>query len=549
MVMPALKNPVAYYCAEFGTDSNLPTYAGGLGILAGDTMLEAGEQNFAMVGVGLLYQGKNFMQRFTTDGWQYEEASSFQRDSTATIRLVEEYGKPVDVTFRCIGEEVKVRAYQQRLGDKTILYLLTTDVAPNSEHWRNTLAADYCCGDEDQLKQQMILGIGGARMLERLRIKPSVHHFQEGRPIFAHWEIANRLSKEKKLDFEDALREVSSNIVYTNHTLVPDGNLVYDTNLVRRYATDLADEYGIETNALIEPGVVANDRTRFSITQYGLNVSRIASSVSEPHLGQVRKVWPDYKWVNVTNGVHIPRWRAWEFNNPGITEAELWAAHIEQKKSLAREVMGRCGFEYDPHRLILGWARRISGYKQLGALFHDLNRFKLILTDTSRPVHLLVAGKSHHGDDWGKRHIQEVMRYMSSELNSHALFVPNYDIALARQMVRGVDVWLNTPEQGKEASGTSGMKALTNGVLNCTVADGWAGEVNWEEIGWTLDPHDISSSLYGTLENEVVPLYYEQDDAGIPIAWVEMMKKSIKLSEKYSTERMLREYDQRLYLS
>ena len=213
-----------------------------------------------------------------------------------------------------------------------------------------------------------------------------------------------------------------------------------------------------------------------------------------------------------------------------------------------RIVRQRSGFDYDPHRLILGWARRISGYKQLGALFHDLNRFKLILTDTDRPVHLIVAGKAHHGDDWGKKHIQEVMRYMSNELNSHALFVPNYDIALARAMVRGVDAWLNTPEYSKEACGTSGMKALSNGVLNCTVPDGWAGEVEWDGVGWTLDPMNISHSLYAALEEHVVPMYYDQDEGGVSKEWVSRMKKSIALSEEYSSERMLREYDQKLYM-
>jgi starch phosphorylase len=543
--LPNTKNPVAYLCAEFGTDSNLPTYAGGLGILAGDTLLEAAEQNFPMLGIGLLYQGRKFLQEFTPDGWQVEDASPFQAENTSLVRPVEIKGKRLILNLNFNNEPVKVIAYRQRIGPSVSLYLLSTDFDGNSEAWRDIMQAEYAGGDETQLKQQLILGIAGLRLLETLGIKPSLYHFQEGRPIFAHWELTRRQMVKNKISFPEASKAATEKIVYTNHTLVPDGNLVYNTNLLRPYAESFARDCGCGCQDLLAPGLTKNGN--FSITKYGLETSKVASAVSRLHGKLCKKLWPEYAWQVVTNGIFLPRWQDVAFKNPGLSDHQLWDLHLSKKRDLAHVVKRRSGFSYDPDCLVVGWARRISGYKQVEKLFQDPDRLLKIVAASSRPVQILIAGKAHPGDDIGKKCIQDMMKTMADHLSNHALFIPNYDIALASYMISGVDLWLNTPEYSKEACGTSGMKALSNGVLNCSVADGWVAEFNLSEVGWVIDHTNLSQSLYGLLENEIVPMFYSRDSELLPREWIIRMRSSIALSRRFSTEKMLEGYIKKLY--
>ena len=366
--------------------------------------------------------------------------------------------------------------------------------------------------------------------MEALKITPSHLHFQEGRPIFAHWELL-RTKKDTP-------------IIYTNHTLVPDGNLTYDLDLVKKYADDYATQYKLSGENLIKPGLTQENH--FSITKYGLEVANKRSAVSKRHYDLCQEVWPNYDWEYITNGIHIRRWQSSRLGNPHLSDHELWEIHSSKKRDLARVVKKRSGFDYDPNRLVLGWARRITGYKQIERIIDNSERLYQILTNPDRPVQILLAGKAHPGDDSGKRCIQDVMKVLSEKLSGHALFIPNYDIALATHLISGVDVWLNTPEYGKEACGTSGMKALANGVINCTVADGWAAEPNWENTGWILDHTNITEGFQNTLQKEIVPLFYDRAE-GLPSQWITMMKNSIKLSQNYSTERMLKEYQSKLY--
>lgn len=525
--MPTKPAPVAYFCAEFGIDSNLPTYAGGLGILAGDTLLEAAQQDFPMVGVGLLYQGRQFLQEFSSEGWQQEDSSPFQAENTKIVRPVEINGARLEVSLNFFNQQIKIHAYQQRLGPVTTLYLLTSDVEGNPDDWRNIMAAEYCCGDEVQLRQQFVLGIGGMRFLEKLHIKPRLYHFQEGRPIFAHWEMLKN--------------KVNPKIVYTNHTLVPDGNLVYSAELVRSYAESFAQQNSLNTDELIKPGLTKDNN--FSITQYGLKIADTVSAVSKLHGQLCQKNWPNYNWKVVTNGIHLPRWQKHEFKNANISDEALWRVHQSKKQELARVVQKRSGFNYDPNKLVLGWARRISGYKQVEKIFEDIERLKNIVKHKKRPIQILIAGKAHPGDEKGKRCIQDVMKIMTEHLSEYSLFIPNYDIALASHLVSGVDVWLNTPEYGKEACGTSGMKAAANGVLNASVADGWVAEANLNASGWIIDHNRLPDHLYELLESEIAPLYYAQDKQ----EWTYKMRASLQLAQKFSSERMLEEYERLLY--
>lgn len=543
--MAAPKGPIAYFSLEFGIDSNIPTYAGGLGILAADTLLQAADDNLHVVGIGMMYKGRRFIQKIDQQGMQYEEPTPFRLDGSSSFRRVETAGKPVRFNINVGGEQVWVEAYKQRIGDTVTLYLLTTDVEGNSDYWREIFDEIYWGDDDQQIKERVVFGIGGMKLLEFLKVKPSIVHIQEGRPSFVALPL---LAAAKKtlgdVPFEDLLKHVKEKTRYTNHTLVASGIHSYERGLVEKYILPLSQELGIDGTKIIELGILPDGR--FHTTNFALNISNIVSSVSTPHGKLAKTTFPGFNWVNITNGVYMPRWQEADFRSFSLSPTDVWKSHLEKKHSLMREVTTRVGFGYDPSWLTISWARRISGYKQLGNVFQDVDRLTKIITQSEKPVMLLIAGKAHPGDTAGKELIKHIIELMKGPLSGHALFVHNYDIALAKELVSGSDIWMNTPEFGREASGTSGMKAISNGVLQATVADGWAAEVDWNGIGWVLDHTKLTESIYETLE-EAVPMYYERNSDGIPEQWISMMHKSILLSQKYSTERMLREYKKKLY--
>lgn len=545
--MPAnAKAPVAYFSLEFGIDSNIPTYAGGLGILAADTLLQAADDNFPMVGIGMMYKGRRFIQKIDENGMQYEEPTPFRLEGSSCFRRIDIGGKPVRFSIQVADEEIWMEAYQQRLGDVVTLYLLTTDVEGNSEYWRNLFDEIYWGNDEEQIKERVVFGIGGMQLLSTLRIKPSLIHIQEGRPSFAALSLMSELNKKNPgLSFEELLTKTKQQIVYTNHTLVASGIHSYDKEMVEKYLIPACNTLGLDHEKVIGLGLLEDGR--FHTTNFALAISKTASSVSVPHGKLAKKAYPNANWVNATNGVYMPRWQQPEISNTNQSNREFWDTHLEKKHSLTREVQSRIGLSYDPQWLTIVWSRRVSGYKQLANLFADIERLKTLLSNPSRPIMLLIAGKAHPGDTAGKELIRSIISNMKGPLSGHALFVHNYDIALAQTLVSGADVWLNTPEFGKEACGTSGMKALSNGVLNATVADGWAAEVDWTETGWVIDHTNLTNSIYDLVEKEIAPLYYLRDGDGVPNEWVERMKKSVLLSQKYSTARMLMEYKKKLY--
>ncbi len=543
--MAAQKGPIAYFSLEFGIDSNIPTYAGGLGILAADTLLQAADENFPLIGIGMMYKGKRFIQKIAGDGMQFEEATPFRLEGSSCFRRVETQGQPIRFDINVGGEQVWIEAYRQRLGDTVTLYLLTTDVEGNSDYWRNVYDEIYWGNDEDQIRERVIFGVGGMKLLSLLHIKPALIHIQEGRPSLVALPLfAEAKQKNPRASFDELKAEVQSKVVYTNHTMVASGIHSYDKGLMEKYLLPLCDAYGIPGNEIISLGL--HDDGRFHTTRFALNVSGKASSVSTPHGKIAKKEYPGYNWTNVTNGVYLPRWQEPDFANAALGPKEVWHAHLEKKHSLMREVTTRVGFGYDPTWLTFTWSRRISGYKQLGSIFEDVDRLKAILTNPDKPGILLIAGKAHPGDTAGKELIQRIIGYMKGPLAGHAIFIHNYDIALSHELVAGSDVWINTPEFGKEACGTSGMKAISNGVLQATVADGWASEVDWTDTGWVLDHTNLTNSVYETMES-AVSLYYERNGEGLPETWITRMKKSISLAEKYSARRMLAEYRRKLY--
>lgn len=537
---------VAYFCAEYGLESGLPFYAGGLGILAGDVVKEAASEGFPMIGVGLFYHGKRDRQIVSADGWQEYRDYVFNPAEHGFMEVCLPDGTPWRTQLILGSETVVVYALAKQLHDNTMVYFLETDREENPWHLRDLVLAPYWGDERAQLQQQLVLGGAGMRLLRDLGLVPPIIHLNEGRPALLTWEWASQLRAEHDMTGDEALQRVRSQVVYTNHTLVRAGNAAYPRELVAEFAAPYAQQLDVPVELLLNLGV-DSDPERFAITEYALRMSRLASGVSERHTKLCQQEWPEFEWVNVTNGVHFPTWQV-----PGMAnlahrdDYDIWSAHRHAKEALMQEAVRRTGFGYDPDQLVLGWARRITDYKRLESLFEDIERFRRVFGDRNRPVQLVIAGKSHPGDDQAKQMLQRVIQLFQTELSGLALFVPNYDIGLAQHLVSGVDVWLNTLVDGREASGTSGMKAAANGVLQASVADGWVPEVDWSEMGWTLDPAEPGSHILSLLESEIAPLFYQRP-FGVPSAWIERMRRTQAMSHRYSAERMLREYRERLY--
>lgn len=538
-------SPVAYFCAEFGFDPKIPIYAGGLGILAGDTIKQAADDNMPFVGVGLLYRGYATVQAISAEGVQTEENNLFD---PVTVGLEHVYldDMPLFIKVHMTEVDVWVRCWKKTFANNVTLYLLDTETDQNLPNERSITSTLYSGTQDTMLKQQIILGIGGVKLLTALGIHPSVYHMNEGRPNFLHWQLIRELMQTHNIDYKQAKETAKQKTVYTNHTLVAAGNQQYSMDLLKIYSKYYADKMGIPVEELLKDGI-ENSPDQYSITMASLRTSKKANGVSQIHSQLSQKNWPDFNWMNITNGVHLPTWQASEILNTVANLQELWSYHLEQKKLLEAFVKSRTGYGFDPNAMVISWARRLAGYKRMDLLFSDIERLRAIVKNESRPVQILLAGKAHQGDTAGKQLLQQIITYMKRELVGHALFIPNYDITVAQMLTRGSDLWLNTPEIGKEASGTSGMKAISNGVINLTASDGWAKEVDWNGIGFTLDAENLPDALYEQLEKTVIPLFYTRGSDGLPQKWIEMMQKSIKLSEQFSSKRMLSQYREGLY--
>ncbi len=542
---PDATHPIAFFCAEFGVDSALPIYAGGLGVLAGDILKEAADQNLPYVGVGLLYRGEGAVQEISSEGEQIEKNYSFDPLSLGLEHVYLDE-MPLFIKVHLTQLDIWVRCWKKKIGETVTLYLLDTDTEQNHASDRRIAHALYAGSEEEVIKQQLILGIGGVKLLHALGIHPSLYHVNEGRPAFLHWQLIRSHMDENGMSFKDANELARQKTVYTNHTLVEAGNQQFTAHFLRAYGTYYAKRMGVEIDDLLKPGLDQSGE-HFSITEYALNTSRKASAVSQLHYQFCQQQWPTAHWVGITNGIHLPTWQNSEVATHLHDPNQLWFAHLGLKRRTMEYIQKRTGFGYDPNRLVLTWSRRIAGYKQIDGLFADLQRLKSILSVSNKPVQLLIAGKAHIYDTAAKKTLQKIIHYLQTDLSGYALFIPNLDIELDQMLVSGSDVWLNTPEYGKEASGTSGMKALSNGVLQCTVADGWANEVEWNGIGWKLDPHHLSESFYHFMERDIQPLFYARSSERVPLEWVRRMQESIQLSSKFSATRMIKQYCDELY--
>ncbi|HVL30909.1 MAG TPA: alpha-glucan family phosphorylase [Solirubrobacteraceae bacterium] len=599
--------PVAFFCAEYGVHVSLPIYSGGLGALAGDIVKEASDRALPLVAVGLMYRHGYFRQRVDLSGWQQEFWVPTDPPRTpAALVTTGEDRRPLRVTVPLEEEEVVAQVWRVDVG-RVPLFLLDTDVPENPRVARWITARLYDSDPRTRLAQYVLLGAGGAAALRALGIEPGVVHMNEGHAAFAALELARAAADGH--DFEAALTAVRSRTVFTTHTPVPAGNDSYPPDEVRRALAPLAQSVGLEAEAIIRLGRTRPDdeHERFGVTQFALRASRAANGVSLRHGGVSREMWRDL-WPgrdvaevpigHVTNGVHVPSWVGPPMRRlldrhlgddwlrraadpatfaaiDAIPAEELWDVRCEQRRVLVEEVGDLSQLQriargetreyaeaaaraFDPDALTLGFARRLATYKRLNVLLHDLPRSVRLLRG-ERPLQLLVAGKAHPRDDDGKRLVQQLFAVRSHERAfERVVFVEDYNLAVAARLVRGCDVWVNVPRPPLEASGTSGMKAAVNGGLQLSVLDGWWAEGYDGANGWALDgsvDHDHpgqdarhAGELYGLLESEVVPEFYDRDEAGIPQAWIRRVKHSMRtLIPAFSATRMLAEYEERIY--
>ncbi|ROR32811.1 alpha-glucan family phosphorylase [Inmirania thermothiophila] len=596
---------VAYFCAEFGFHESLPVYSGGLGILAGDHCKAASDLGLPFVAVGLLYRQGYFTQTIDAHGNQVAHYHPTDFGDLPLHPATDAEGRELCIRVELPGRTVCVRVWTGRAGRIRVVFL-DTDLPQNSEADRRITYQLYGGDENTRIQQEIVLGIGGVRALRALGLTPTVWHLNEGHAAFAVLERC-REQVEAGLDFDAALELVAAGTVFTTHTPVPAGHDVFDHGLFRGYFEDFAARLGIPMDRLLALGASPANQGGFNMTALALRGSRFHNGVSRIH-GRVASSMEGYVWPqipheenpigHVTNGIHLPTFlaRQWaglfdmhfgaEWRSELLDEAywqridsipdyTFWSTHQLLKAELLAELGERVRAQHrrnglseahirrltrhlNPDRtdiLLLGFARRFATYKRATLLFQDPARLARILKDPERPAVIVFAGKAHPRDLPGQELIRTIHEYaMRPEFEGHIVLVENYDLALARALVTGVDVWVNTPEHPLEASGTSGMKAGVNGVLNLSVLDGWWAEGFDGTNGWGITPHaphydlahrnrEEGQELLDLLEEEVVPLYYHRDGHGYSPGWVRMAKASMRtLIPRFNAQRMVMDY-------
>jgi len=591
---PKWDKPIVYLCMEYGISKSLPIYSGGLGILAGDHIKTASDLGLPFIAIGLLYKHGYFKQEIDVNGRQIEVFPSYNPEEMPMKQIFKENGEPLLIEVPIEDRIVYARVFEVNVG-RVKLYLLDTDVEENSEEDRKICDYLYNAEPDKRIKQEILLGIGGMRLLKALKIEPGVIHLNEGHPAFANFERIAWYMKEG-LSFEEALEVVRGTSVFTTHTPVPAGHDVFPVWFVEEKLERFLK--GLPKDKFLTLGMVEM-QDNFNMSLLAIRTSNFVNGVSKLHAEVTKMMWLNlWKGVpldeipieGITNGIHTATWvhekmarlydrylgRVWRehVNLEGIWYAieripdeELWESHLEAKKDLIELIKRKLGErntrlgidspvpEIDENALIIGFARRFATYKRATLILTDLERLKRIVNHPERPVYIIFAGKAHPRDEAGKEFLRRVYEVSQMpEFRGKIIVVENYDMGSARLMVAGVDVWLNNPRRPLEASGTSGMKAGLNGVLNLSIYDGWWVEGYNGRNGWvigeeTTEPEteedDIrdAQSLYDILENEVIPLYYENREA-----WIGMMKESIKsIAPRFSTHRMVKEYMTKFY--
>jgi starch phosphorylase len=600
---------VAYFSMEYGLVRCLPIYSGGLGLLAGDHLKAASDAGVPLVAVGLLYQKGYFQQTLNPDGWQIERYPVNDFYTLPVSPVWDGDGNELRVCVKLPSGPVQIKVWLQNVG-KVKLYLLDTNIAENREpHHREITDRLYPGENHWRIRQEIVLGIGGLRALRALGLRPTVYHLNEGHSAFLAVERIRILMDEYKLSVDEALEAARNNNVFTTHTSVPAGIDLFDPHLMYEYFHEYCHESGIPFEKLLTLGRrnVHNPQEPFSMAIAAVKTSSYRNAVSRLHRHVSQELWHDLwpelpVWEvpisSITNGVHLltwlnsdlaglydqylqPDWRdryldpaTWELIDD-IPDSELWDVHRRRKRRLVNFVrervkkaalerrassaeMRRLSEVLDPEAFTIGFARRFATYKRATLITRDVERLRRILTHPTRPVQFVVAGKAHPNDVPGKNFIREIVQLSRDpEISKRLVFVENYGIEVGRRVVQGVDLWLNNPRRGEEACGTSGMKAGINGVLNLSVLDGWYDEAYEASGGWAIghrEPYhedqdeDHASAIYSVLETEIVPLFYENREEGVPEEWMRRVKTSIRnLSPQFNARRMVREYAAQFY--
>ncbi|MFW5797266.1 MAG: alpha-glucan family phosphorylase [Spirochaetota bacterium] len=601
---------VAYFSMEYGLDVSLPIYSGGLGVLSGDHLKTASDLGLPLVAVGLLYRQGYFQQYLNADGYQQESYPENDWYNMPVHRCRDADGNDVKITVRMADALVTARVWEVRVG-RVSLYLLDTNIDENDDEHKEITGALYGGNRETRIRQEILLGIGGIRALRACGYEPAVAHMNEGHSAFLGLERIREYVQNDGLSTKEAIQAVWPTTVFTTHTPVPAGNERFDVHLMEKYYESLTEGTGLGWDEFMSLGREhpRDPEEHFCMTVLALKLSAYNNGVSELHGRISREMWNDI-WPglpqeevpigSITNGVHVRTFASHDmvdlldryfgprfYDEPTqldiwkridrVSDEELWRVHERRKSRLvafvrdrlrqqlaARGITGnqlaQAGEVLNPTALTISFARRFATYKRATLLFRDPDRLYRLLTDRERPVQIIFSGKAHPHDVPGKNLIRDIVKFASRpELRSKIVFLENYDLTIAKYLVSGSDLWLNTPRRPLEASGTSGMKAAINGVLNCSTLDGWWAEAYDSAIGWSVgngeeyeDPElqdEIESkALYDLLEREIVPTFYDRGQDGLPREWIRTMKRSMQsIGTRFASHRMLMEYHERFY--
>lgn len=606
---PTKKNhQIAYFSAEFGLNEVLPIYSGGLGVLSGDHCKSASDLGLPFVAIGLFYKQGYFSQHINRDGWQETQFADMNEAHLPISPALDAHGDQVVISVELPGRITYARVWQIKVG-RINLYLMDTDIQKNSSQDRWLTARLYGGDQETRIQQEIFLGIGGIKVLDALGITPTVYHMNEGHSSFLGLELIRKLIADKGLNFKEAKEVVSSCTVFTTHTPVPAGNDAFPLTLIDKYFSSFWPSLGINRHEFLDLGLKISDHHNFNMTVLALSIAGRKNGVSELHGAVSRNIfknaWPtvpedEVPIGHITNGIHTLTWMSpsirvlfdkyvapdWadrineksvldQIDN--IPDEELWKTHCVLKTKMITFVREKLKNQriangdtleriretdslLDTNALTFGFARRFATYKRADLIFRNMARIQNLINNPNMSIQVVFAGKAHPADRPAHEIIKRINDIASQEgFRGKVVLVENYNMTLARNLVQGVDVWLNNPRRPLEASGTSGQKVSINGIPNFSVLDGWWCEGFNGKNGWAIGDNTSydndyfqdnadSESIYQTLENEIIPLYYNRDSNGVPTGWVKVMKESMKsLTYKYSTHRMVTDYFNKMY--
>ncbi len=598
--------PIAYFSMEYAIHNSLPIYAGGLGVLSGDICKEISDLRIPMVAVGFMYPQGYFHQHIGADGWQQEMPQWLEFEEAPINPKLSAEGKKSVAWVRLGDVNLAIGVWLVKVG-RTDIYLLDTNLEENPERYRQLISRLYIADPEIRLQQEIILGIGGVRVLRALGINPVIWHANEGHTAFMTLERVWEAIQAGK-SFSEAVERVQSSTVFTTHTPVKAGHDIFPLQLIDKYFLDFCKSIGIDRENLYRLGR-HDSNDSFNMTAFALRMANQRSAVSQLHGTVTRKMWhglwPEVSEEqvpipHVTNGIHTPSWVAPAMSNLfseylgedwvirhdvpelwdrvlDIPDEKIWSIRLQLKRKLGTAIRERMrdrwaqdkislqqmialGALLDPEALTICFVRRFAEYKRPTLIFRDIERLKRLIVNDWYPVHIIFAGKSHPADIVSKRILQRVYNVATDPaFQGRIVFIEDYDMHIARYLVHGADVWLNTPRRLQEASGTSGMKATLNGALHLSVRDGWWHEAFNGANGWAIgnelpgsspeeEDRTDAESVYNLLEKEIVPLYYRRDQNGVPHDWVQLMKESIRsIVPHFCTRRMLKEYIEKMY--